>query len=88
MQKYQWREATEEGTRFYRATYHASRWNIATQLKGEDWTDKFKPSQEVLQNLRELLWAKYQRKRCTWKILSNLDKLIEKEYGVEPPQKS
>lgn len=88
MLKYQWRETTEEGTRFYRATHHASRWNISTQLKGEDWNDKFKPSQEVLQSLRELLWAKYQRKRCTWKVLSNLDKLLEQEYGVEPPQKS
>jgi len=89
MQKHQWREATDEGTRFYRAFYHASRWDFATQLKGEeDWDEQYEATQEVWQSLREILWAKYQRKRCTWKIVETVDKVLKKEYDVEPPQKA
>lgn len=79
----------DEGTRFYRAFYHAGRWDFATQLKGEyDWEENIEHSEEMLQSLREVLWAKYQRRRTTWKIIASLDKLLEDEYGVTPPQKA
>lgn len=89
MKKYQWRDQTDEGTRFYRAFYHASRWTFASQLKGEeDWDEDFQPDQEVWQALRDILWAKYTRRRCTWKIISTVDKVLKAEYGVTPPQES
>ena len=89
MQKHQWRENTDEGTRFYRAFYHASRWDFASQLKGEyEWEENYKPTQEVWQSLRDILWAKYIRKRCTWKIIQTVDKVLKNEYGVQPPQES
>lgn len=87
MQKHEWREDTEEGYRYYRALYHAGRWNFSTTLKDDyDWTEDIEVGQEVWGQLREILWAKYQRRRCTWKIVESVDKVLKKEYGVTPPQ--
>jgi len=87
MQKFEWKEETEEGRRYNRAYYHASRWNFSTTLKTDpDWQENIEPSKEFLIELRELLWTKYQRRRCTWKIVRSLDLLMEKEHGITPPQ--
>lgn len=89
MQKHQWRNHTDEGTRLYSAFYHAGRWTFSSQLKGdEEWDDSFQPDQEIWQALREILWAKYQRRRCTWKIVQTVDKVLKAEYGVAPPQEN
>ena len=89
MQKHQWREDTEDGVRIYKAIYHAGKWVISTQLKNDlEWDETFKPDLYVWQQLRKILWAKYQRKRCSWKILETVDKLLQKEFGIDPPQLS
>ena len=80
MQKHEWREETEEGLRYWRAEYHGSRWRLMTSLKGEeDWTVHEPIKREEWVVLRDVLWKKYQRNRCPWKLVGNIDKLLEDE---------
>ena len=82
MQRHSWRETTEEGVRFYRASHHAGRWTLNSQLKGEeDWTDHDPIATEEWRTLREILWRKYQRGRCPWKLIEKIDKLLEDADG-------
>jgi len=68
--------------RYYRAEYHGGRWTIASQLKGEeDWTSHDPPDEALWRQLRDLLWRKYQRKRCPWKQVEEIDRLLEGEAG-------
>lgn len=86
MQKFEWNIETDDGRRYYRAHYHAKRWQISTTLKTDpDWEDNIDAPVEVWQMLRDHLWTKYQRRRCTWKIVRTVDVLLEKEFGIEPP---
>ena len=88
MQKFEWKVETEEGRRYYRAHYHANRWQLMTTLQTDpDWEQNYEAPQAVYEELREVLWAKYQRRRCTWKIVRSLDLLLEKKFRIEPPQK-
>lgn len=78
MQKHQWREQTEEGVRFFRALYHGSRWQLMTQLKGdEEWEEQEVLTREDWEKLREVLWNKYQRKRCPWEMIEKIDRRLE-----------
>jgi len=88
MQKHEWKVDTDEGRRYYRAHYHAGRWQMSTTLHTDpDWEENIEVTQEIWQDLRKQLWAKYQRRRCTWKIVRTVDVILEKEFGIEPPQK-
>jgi hypothetical protein len=79
MTKHQWREESEEGTRYWRANYHGGRFELLTKV-GEDerWEKLTPPKKEHWEALREVLWRKYQRKRCPWNLVAKVDKLIEK----------
>ncbi|NNC90201.1 MAG: hypothetical protein HKN82_17225 [Akkermansiaceae bacterium] len=79
MQRHQWRERTEEGLRFWRATYHAGEWSMASQLKGEEeWTPQEVIGRPEWEKLRDVLWRKYQRKRCPWELIEKIDRRLEK----------
>jgi hypothetical protein len=39
--------------------------------------------EELWRELRDILWRKYQRKRCPWKYIEEIDKLL----GDEPYEK-
>ena len=78
MQKHQWRERDEEGVRIFRAEYHSSTWRLISQWKGEeDWIEHDPISREEWKKLREILFNKYQRKRCPWEMVGRIDKLLE-----------
>ncbi|WP_234042048.1 hypothetical protein [Persicirhabdus sediminis] len=80
MQKHTWREETEEGTKFFRATHHGGRWTYATQMRGEDeWTQSDPIQPEEWQEIRDMLWNKYQRGRCPWGFIEKIDKILAKE---------
>jgi hypothetical protein len=78
MQKHEWREQTEDGLRFYRAQHHGGNWTMRSQLKGdEEWEEKEELSREDWEKLREIIWNKYQRKRCPWEMVEGIDRRLE-----------
>lgn len=78
MDKHEWRERTEEGVRFWRATRHAGRWTFQTTLKSDPEWELIDPvPRELWEALRDVLWRKYQRKRCPWELIERIDKLLE-----------
>lgn len=68
----------------YRANHHAGQWTLARSLKvGRSEEEVWEPlvfTREDWLTLRELLWRKYQRKRCPWKMIEQIDKLLEDEF--------
>jgi hypothetical protein len=85
MESHEWFENTDEGKVYYRANYIGTRWTIMTTMQKRDptWTD-IKPVPEAIwRELRELVWKKYQRKRCPWERVADLDKML----GDDPPAK-
>lgn len=86
MESHEWRESTADGYRYYRATHHGDRWTIITTLKSEpDWT-KLEPDQitaDVWRALRDIVWRKYQRKRCPWERVADIDRLLGDEPAPE-----
>ncbi len=83
MEYHTWKEKTEEGTQMYRAGYHASRWTLEHMPKvgralkeNVDW-QPVEFTREHWETLRDILWRKYQRKRGSWRIIEEIDKLLE-----------
>ncbi len=80
MKAYTWRERDEEGLTFYRANHHGGRWTISSQRKGEEDWEYFDPvPDEIWEKLREQLYNKYRRGRCTWKMVVGIDKRLGRE---------
>lgn len=80
MQRHQWHEDEGEGRVYYRATYHAGEWRLSSQPDGEEvWTEHDPIPVELLQRLREVVWNKYQRKRCPYKLVEKIDKMLGKD---------
>ncbi|MEM9080684.1 MAG: hypothetical protein AAGC74_08355 [Verrucomicrobiota bacterium] len=80
MQRHTWRENGEEGLRFWKATVHGGRWTLESQLKGEEeWTRHEPIADEEWEMLREVLFRKYQRRRCPWKLIEAIDKKLGRE---------
>jgi hypothetical protein len=77
MESHEWNERTDEGKRYYRATFHAERWTFHTTLqKDPDWERLQDVPEEVWRTLREILWRKYQRKRLPWERVAAVDKIL------------
>ena len=77
MTKHQWREEVDGIVRFWRANYHGGRFTFYTQTDAEEkWTSLDPPDQEVLEAFRDVLWRKYQRKRCSYKLVAKIDKML------------
>lgn len=83
MEVHTWKERTEEGTLVYRACHHASKWKLECAPKvgraerdDVEWEHvEFTRAHWV--TLRDVLWSKYQRKRCPWRFIEAIDKLLE-----------
>jgi hypothetical protein len=86
MESHEWRERTDAGLRYYRASYQGGRWTLITTLKSEpDWTI-LEPAEipvEVWHALRDIVWRKYQRKRCPWERVAEIDRLLGDEPAPE-----
>jgi len=77
MQKHQWRKQDGDETRFWRANYHGGRWSLYTRMKeDDDWNCLDPPSMEDWEALRDVLWRKYQRGRCSWNLIAKIDKML------------
>jgi len=75
MTEYEWRERTEQGPRYFWAGRFARQWKIETRLKVEDeWTTLQPPyDPAVLHALRDVLWAKYQRRKLPFEVVHEID---------------
>jgi hypothetical protein len=77
MESHEWHERTEEGVRYYRANHHGNKWTFITTLKTDpDWEAIDPVPEEIWRELRDILWRKYQRKRCPWKFIADIDKIL------------
>lgn len=77
MESHEWNEQTDEGKRYFRGNFHAKRWTILTTLKHEpEWEKLEEPAEEVWRSLRDVVWKKYQRKRCPWERVAGIDKIL------------
>ena len=82
MTAHEWRETTGDGTRHYCATRFARAWKLRMRVKGEEeWTPLDPPyDPAVLQALRDLLWAKYQRRKLPFEVVHEIDRLLPAEH--------
>ncbi len=83
MESHEWFENTGEGKVYYRANFLGNRWTIMTtrQKRDPEWTDLKPVPTEVWAELRDIVWKKYQRKRCPWERVADIDRIL----GAEPP---
>ena len=83
MEVHAWKERTEKGTLMYRACFHAGQWKLECAPKmGRAERDNVEWERVELTRahwvaLRDVLWRKYQRRRCPWRFIENIDKLLE-----------
>ena len=84
-----WKTRTEEGEkREVRAERFGGRWRFQAKLKSEErWTYYDVPSLEDLDELRDILWRKYQRKRLPYDDVASIDAMIAemRPAVLEPP---
>jgi hypothetical protein len=80
-----WTHRTEDGEkREVRAVKNQGRWKLQSKLKrGEEWTYHEKPEQSDLQELRDILWRKYQRRRASHEDVLLADKMLA-EFSESP----
>jgi hypothetical protein len=83
MESHEWFENTDDGKVYYRGNYQGGRWTIMTTTQKRDptWTDVNPVTEPIWRELRDIVWKKYQRKRCPWERVADLDKIL----GDEPP---
>jgi len=78
-QMHEWREHEDGVTRFFRAEWDARQWNFLTTTKADpEWYAIEKPTVENLEQLRDVLFRKYQRRRLPWHFIEDLDVEIER----------
>lgn len=82
-QRHEWKVDTDEGLRLYRGIYHAKKWKFTTAMKGTRanppvWESIEEVTAEHWEALRDVLFRKYQRKRCPWKLIEDIDKKLGK----------
>lgn len=80
MESHEWSERTDEGKRYYRANYQGGRWSLltTTQKREPVWDGVEEPDIEIWRALRDIVWRKYQRKRCPWERVDDLDRILAK----------
>jgi hypothetical protein len=78
MESHEWFEKTAEGKTFYRANYIGGRWTIMTTQQKRDptWTDLREIPADVWRELRSIVFNKYQRKRCPWERVAEIDRIL------------
>jgi hypothetical protein len=78
-----WKTRTEDGQkREVRARLFGGTWTLEARLAGEDeWTVYDEPLLEDLLALREVLFAKYQRKHLAHEHLVSVEQLIRARGG-------
>lgn len=83
-QRHEWKEETDEGIRHFRGVYHSKKWKFSTAMKGSRrepavWENIEEVTDAHWEALRDVLFKKYQRKRCPWKLVEGIDKILGKD---------
>ncbi|MDO4221227.1 MAG: hypothetical protein Q4C88_03785 [Akkermansia sp.] len=83
MESYSWQDRDEAGNKVvYEARYFGGWWQLVCAPKvGRSQRDEveFSPVEftpELWQALRDHLWAKYQRRRVSWDLVSHIDDIL------------
>jgi len=77
MERHEWSEGSGKDRRYTRANHHGGKWEIYSRLRDEeDWTRHDPVDEELWRKLRDVLWRKYQRKRCPWEMIQAIDKIL------------
>lgn len=86
MESHEWQENGEDGKRFYRGNYQGGKWTVLTTTMKRDpvWDRLDEPAEDVWRSLRDVVWRKYQRKRCPWERVADLDKRLGDEPLPKP----
>ena len=73
-----WTQRTEDGEkREVRAIKTQGRWRLQSKLRHEsEWTYYETPDRADLEELREILWRKYQRRRASHEDVLLADKML------------
>jgi hypothetical protein len=81
-----WKTVSEEGQkREIRAERFGGKWRFQAKLKLEEhWNYYEEPSLEELEQLRDILWRKYQRKRLPHDDVASIDAWLERVRAASP----
>lgn len=81
-----WKTVTaDREKREIRAERFGGRWRFQSKLRSEEqWTYYDLPPVEELEELRDILWRKYQRKRLPWDDVASIDLMLEARRAEEP----
>ena len=73
-----WTHRTKDGEkREVRAVKNQGRWKLQSKLKHEaEWTYYETPERSDLEELRDILWRKYQRRRASHEDVLLADKML------------
>jgi len=79
MTQHEWHELTPDGEkRFFRARHQGKIWKFDTTLASDEhWHTIEEPDGEYLEQLRDILFRKYQRKRIPHRLLAEIETMIE-----------
>ena len=79
-QQHEWRSRDEENNVvIIRAEWDSLKWNFTyTTKKDPEWHDLTEPLLHHFEELREILFNKYQRRRLPWRFVEELDAHIVK----------
>jgi hypothetical protein len=81
-----WKTTTPEGQkREVRAERFGGRWKFQSKIPSDAmWSYYEVPPLEELEELRDIVWRKYQRKRLPWDDVASLDQMLELRRPAEP----
>lgn len=81
-----WKTTTPEGEkREVRAERFGGRWKFQSKVPSDaQWTYYDHPPLEDLEELRDIVWRKYQRKRLPWDDVASLDRMLEERRPAQP----
>lgn len=83
MESHEWNERSDEGKRYYRGNFRSGEWIVltTTMKRNPVWEIVESPDLEVWEALRDIVFKKYQRKRCPWERVAELDRIIAEAGG-------
>jgi len=75
--QHRWILKNEDGLRTeWQATKFAGRWEFKQRLPdSESWETVKNPSSDLLSEFRDVLWRKYQRRRCPYEDVVAIERL-------------